>query len=57
MMNCGGIKYKMSKETAKMLLSSRKGEEKKINSQKFLCDYVDNNCGLMYKCVEVLFLN
>ena len=34
------IEYKMPKDFMDMLLKSRKGNEKKMSNQKYLCKYV-----------------
>lgn len=51
---CGTIEYEMSKEYARELLKTRKGQELNIPPQKFLCDYVDSTFGLKGKCVHVI---
>lgn len=48
------IQYKMTQQMASMLLKSRHGNERKIENQKYLCDYVNKTCGLNGTCVEVL---
>lgn len=51
----GAIEYHMPEEEAKDLLKSRKGADLKMDAQAYLCKYVDEQCGLMYRCVRVVF--
>lgn len=44
------FEYKMSRELAEILLRSRKG----VEPQKYLCNYVNDNCGMMGTCVSVI---
>lgn len=53
-MNYNEITYKMSKETAKIYLKSRKGNEAKINPNAFLCSIVNAEYGVKGTCVEVV---
>lgn len=46
--------YKMSEKAIKDLLKNRKGNERKMHPQKFLCNYVNTHEGLMYHCVKVV---
>lgn len=46
--------YKMTQAMADSLLKGRRGNEKKIENQKYLCDWVNQSLGLMGTCVEVL---
>ena len=46
--------YKMSKATAMDLLKNRKGDEKKLDNQKYLCNYVNQTYGLLYVCTKVI---
>ena len=48
------IEYKMTKEFAKSLLNERKGNEKRMSNQAYLCKYVNDVYGLKGKCVRVL---
>lgn len=50
----GEIEYKMSAEEIADLLKNRKGPDKNKNAQEFLCDYVNEQCGLLGSCVRVL---
>lgn len=52
-MMCGSVEYRMSKEMAKDILGDRKGPDKKIPAQKYLVNYVNEQMGLLYKCVKV----
>ena len=48
------VEYRMPKATIIDLLINRSKLEQKINPQKYLCDYVNNECGLMGYCVRVI---
>ena len=48
------IEYKMTKEMAKGLLADRKGADKKMSDQKFLCKYVNEILGMKGTCTRVL---
>lgn len=48
------ISYKMTQEMANQLLKSRKGKDKKIDNQKYLCHWVNTELNLMGYCIEVL---
>jgi hypothetical protein len=48
------VEYRMPKASIIDLLASRDKLEMKMNPQKFLCDYVNNECGLMGYCVRVI---
>lgn len=48
------IQYKMTQQMANILLKSRRGDDRKIENQKYLCDYVNKTCGLNGTCIEVL---
>ena len=50
----GFIEYKMSPATIKDLLTNRNKLEEKVDPQKYLCDYVNEQCGLMGYCVRVI---
>lgn len=45
--------YNMTKEMAEDLLKTRKGEDKKMDNQEYLCKVVNEQFGLMYECVKV----
>lgn len=48
------IQYKMTQQMANILLKARRGDERKVENQKYLCDYVNRTCSLNGTCVEVL---
>lgn len=48
------VEYCMPKASIIDLLNNRTKLEQKINPQKYLCDYVNNECGLMGYCVRVI---
>nr|DAT10019.1 MAG TPA: hypothetical protein [Caudoviricetes sp.] len=48
------FEYIMSTEMAKGILKDRQGDDKRVPNQKFLCDYVNRECGLMGVCVKVI---
>ena len=50
----GDVEYKMTKEMADFLLTTRKGEDKKKHPQEYLCDVVNSQYGLKDRCVRVL---
>jgi len=52
-MPVGAIEYRMSAEAIKDLLKNRKGPDAKMQPQKFLCKYVNEQEGLLYHCVKV----
>lgn len=52
---CGSIQYKMPADFAKDLLKGRKGAEAKIDAQIYLCQYVDEQYGLLGHCTKVIF--
>lgn len=52
--HAGFIEYKMSPATIKDLLTNRNKLEEKVDPQKYLCDYVNEQCGLMGYCVRVI---
>ena len=43
----------MSKTAIADLLKNRKGPDAKMQPQKFLCKYVNEQEGLLYHCVKV----
>ena len=49
----GEIEYRMPETVIKDLLKNRKGADLKMDAQVYLCKYVDEQCGLMYRCVKV----
>lgn len=48
------IKYKMPELMAKELLKTRKGTDKSLSNQEYLCKVVNESFGLIYPCVEVV---
>lgn len=50
----GLIEYAMPRGIAENLLNSRKGKEKGIDPQKYLCDYVNEELNLIGYCVKVI---
>jgi len=48
------LEYKMSKASAKFLLSNRKGPDAKMSENDFLCKVVNDECGLLGYCVRVI---
>ena len=49
------LEYIMSKEFANNLLKERKGEDRKMHPQKYLCEYVNSQYNLMYPCTRVTY--
>ena len=49
----GNIEYEMSKLMAKEILATRKGGERNIPPQKFLCQVVNDEFGLKGNCIKV----
>lgn len=49
------FEYKMSKEMANAYLKDRKGEERKKHPQKYLCEIVNNEFGMMGTCTRVTY--
>ncbi len=50
----GYIEYKMPKASILDLLNNRNKAEEKIDPQQYLCDYVNNELGLLGYCVRVI---
>lgn len=50
----GNIEYEMSKEMAKMLLSTRKGADQNMQPQAFLCKVVNEEFGIKGHCARVI---
>lgn len=50
----GAVEYHMSQVAIDDLLKNRKGADAKMNPQKFLCKYVNEQMGLLYNCVKVV---
>lgn len=49
----GSIEYEMPKLMAKELLATRKGEERNMPPQAFLCKVVNEDFGLLGNCIKV----
>lgn len=45
--------YQMSVACAKLILKNRKGDELKKANQEYLCQYVNEQYGLLGTCIEV----
>lgn len=54
-MKPGSIEYKMPTEMAKQMLKARKGNDLKMKPNDFLCKVVNEQFGLMYNCVKVIY--
>lgn len=50
----GLIEYQMGKDIAEDILSLRKGKEKGIDPQKWLCDYINEQEHLIGYCIKVV---
>ena len=50
----GYVEYKMPVAQIKAILSTRKNKEKKGSNQKYLCDYVKNNYGVLGTVTRVV---
>ena len=48
------IEYEMSKEMAKQLLNARKGNERNIPAQQYLCQIVNEEFGVLGNCTHVI---
>lgn len=48
-----GFEYVMSETLAKELLKDRKGDEKKMDNQKYLIKIVNEQFGIMGTCFKV----
>ena len=48
------VEYKMPNAIAKNILKSRKGPEAKIDPQKYLVNYVNEQLNLLCHCVKVI---
>lgn len=49
----GNIEYEMSKEMAKQILDTRKGTERNMPPQQFLCQVVNEDFGIKGNCIKV----
>ena len=47
------IEYEMPKGLAKEILATRKGEERNMQPQAFLCKVVNEEFGLLGNCIKV----
>ena len=54
MTKAGTIEYKMPEHAAKELLKMRKGEEIKMTPNEYLCKVVNEQYGLLDRCVRVI---
>ena len=50
----GLIEYQMGRAMAEDILDLRRGKEKGIDPQKWLCDYVNDQMGLIGYCIKVV---
>lgn len=48
------VSYTMSEGVAKDLLAQRKGDEKKMRPQEYLCQVVNEQFGVKGNCVKVI---
>ena len=54
MTKAGFIEYKMPEAMAKDYLKDRKGEDKRMSVNEYLCKIVDEEFNLLGKCVRVI---
>lgn len=47
------VEYRMSKEQAREILKTRKGADQNMHPQKYLCKWVNENCGIKGNCTLV----
>lgn len=47
--------YKMTEAMAKAILNTRKGEEKKMRPQEYLCKFINEQRGLKGTCIRVSY--
>lgn len=52
----GLIEYQMGKEMAESILDLRKGKDKGIDPQKWLCSYINNELGFIGYCIKVIIV-
>lgn len=52
---CGLIEYRMPKAMMEDLVKNRTPQEKKMDVQDFLCNYVNEQLGLLGYCVRVVY--
>ena len=50
----GLIEYQMGRAMAENILDLRKGKEKGIDPQKWLCDYINDQMGFIGYCIKVV---
>lgn len=50
----GSVEYKMPHAMAKEILNTRKGTDKNMPPKEFLVKYVNEELGLLHKCVRVI---
>lgn len=50
----GEVEYQMPKKMAEGLLKSSGKKKGQFDTQAFLIDYVNNECGLMRNCTKVI---
>lgn len=50
----GYVEYKMPMAQIKAILKTRKNKEKNGSNQKYLCDYVKNNYGILGTVTRVI---
>ena len=48
------VKYKMPIATAKELIKLKKGEDRSLSDQQYLCKVVNKTYCLLYPCIEVI---
>lgn len=48
--------YVMTKAMANEILSGRKGDDRKMHPQTYLCKYVNEQMGLRFNCTKVTVL-
>lgn len=48
------FEYKMSENMVKTILKQRKEKKAKGTPQEYLCEYVNDQLGIMGKCVKVV---
>lgn len=48
------IEYKMSKAAANYYLGDRKGDDKKLHPDQYLCKVVNETFGLKGNCIHVI---
>ena len=51
---CGAVEYKMPRAMAKEYLKNRSGDDLKMRPNDYLVKVVNENFGLLHKCVRVI---